>query len=123
MDREIEFIAWNKQTQQLVDLKKITPLALGIDADGVFIPFVDYIIPLQYTGIKDCKGNKIFEASLVKDDGGFIWIVKYIDGAFWFVNPADPTNRNTYDWLVDNKEWEGTEVAGHFFTHPDLVKP
>lgn len=39
--------------------------------------------PMQYTGLLDIKGNKIFNKDLIKDDENFIWEVFYKQGAFY----------------------------------------
>jgi uncharacterized phage protein (TIGR01671 family) len=64
--REIKFRAWNIVTKTMIDLKKITPLALDIDTNGLFIPFSDGLIIMQYTGLKDINGKEIFENDVVK---------------------------------------------------------
>ena len=64
--REIKFRAWNKNTKQMIDLKAITPLALDISANGIFLPFRDDLILMQYTGLKDKNGQEIYEGDIVK---------------------------------------------------------
>lgn len=64
--REIKFRAFNIVTQTMIDLKKITPFALDIDTDGLFIPFSDGLIIEQFTGLHDRNGNEIYEGDIVK---------------------------------------------------------
>lgn len=65
--RPIEFRAWNKKTKKMIDLKKATPLAVG-SFDGIFIPFHDDLEIMQFTGMLDRNGKKIFEGDIVEVD-------------------------------------------------------
>ena len=90
--REIEFRAWNIVTKTMIDLKKITPLALGIDTDGLFIPFSDGLILMQYTGLKDKNGVKDWIDDIVEAKVGQITYRRRIfqadSGAFCIKLPS-----------------------------------
>jgi uncharacterized phage protein (TIGR01671 family) len=68
--REIKFRAWAINSKKIVDLKKITPLACDPGllkyGDGLFIPFREDIILMQYTGLKDKNGIEIYEGDIVE---------------------------------------------------------
>ena len=64
--REIKFRAWHQDTKKMLDLKKMTPLALSpsLDQDGLYIPFIKDLPLMQYTGIKDKDGVEIYEGDI-----------------------------------------------------------
>lgn len=63
--RAIEFRAFNRHTKTMVDLKAITPLAVSVDQDGLFIPFNDEWPLMQFTGLVGRDGVKIFESDRI----------------------------------------------------------
>jgi uncharacterized phage protein (TIGR01671 family) len=125
MDREIKFRAWNKTMGIMVDLQKLTPLATEID--GLFIPKSDDIIPLQYTGLKDCKRNEIYEGDIVKynhsypsfsTDLKYTAIVKYELNEFHsrFIFKPVRCDDFVHDMLFSN-----CEIIGNIFENPELL--
>lgn len=63
--REIKFRIWNPLVKQMQDARENTPVMLGMDISGIYIP--DTTLPvMQYTGLKDCKGKEIYEGDIVE---------------------------------------------------------
>lgn len=67
IQRQIKFRAWATQAKKMVDLKLITPLALdkGIldNGDGLFIPFREDIILMQFAGMEMAVKTDGFDAT------------------------------------------------------------
>lgn len=75
MSREIKFRAWNKEIGKMVDLQAITPLALDATMNsqlalkggyGIFIPILEELDIMQYTGLKDTQGKEIYEGDILE---------------------------------------------------------
>ena len=126
-NRVIKFRAWNVATRVMVDLKKITPLALNIDTNGLFIPFSDGLPLMQYTGLKDKNGKEIYEGDIITGN------TSYENGN----DDYDWTNENpcVVQWhekatgffpLTLNSRWrcdlENIEVIGNIYEHAELFK-
>ena len=73
----------------------------------------------QYTGIKDKKGNKIFEGDIVTDYGFFFesGVVSQVDNKWTPTWEEEGEERlsNDKDW------WAHCEVIGNRFDNPELL--
>jgi uncharacterized phage protein (TIGR01671 family) len=74
----------------------------------------------QYTGLKDSKGNRIFEGDILEgadftaEDGGF-GVVSFEDGAF-------EVNGNNITGTFHENYWgKEFEVIGNIYDNPELL--
>ncbi len=122
--RQIKFRAWNKEEKQMVDLYKITPLALesGMSTilslkggSGLFLPFLDEILLMQYTGLKG-----IYEDDIISDNVG-IGRIEYVEKyAAFRVNYFGTTQAKWfYDYL--DSESKTIEIIGNIHENPELL--
>jgi len=116
--REIKFRAWNKRTEKMIDLHAITPLAVDpqvtITNDGLYLPFSDGYILMQYTGLKDSGGVDIYEGDIVKNktDTGTV---------FWHDIRAMFLVDNSATDIAPMDDWDLFEVIGNIWEHSHLL--
>jgi len=115
--REIKFRAWYKYGKKMVDLYKIMPVA-GADhngtMDGLFLPFDNNIILMQYTGLLDKNGKEIYEGDVVDWLGDKFKIIIYCATA-WCV--TETSQQSLYE--IDDTE---IEIIGNIYEHPQLLE-
>ena len=118
--REIEFKAWNVLEKLMTswdDIKFLCRFALGIEE----IFNNNRFIPLQFTGLKDKNGKKIFESDIVKISPGFgcifneaIGVVKYEYASFWLMFKTGSSV------VLDDHNCD-LEVLGNIYENRDLM--
>ncbi|MCK4500902.1 hypothetical protein KAU11_10410 [Candidatus Babeliales bacterium] len=115
--REIKFRAWNKDGKHMIDLNKITPLALDskLEQEGVFVPVNNSLIVMQYTGLKDKDGVEIYEGDIISyGRKGFEAIVKWSEGCCYFEwKQEKPT-------MTAGSPKDYYEVIGNIYENPEL---
>ena len=122
--REIEFRAWYKPSKEMFKVGQIT-LEKGTwnyepdnrEYIGVCVPYQPSFILMQYTGLKDKNGKKIFEGDIVKINdeviAKVIWDNDYL-GYFLYAN--EENSIGTFDY------WGSIEVIGNIYDNPELLK-
>lgn len=122
--REFKFRAWDKERKQLLDVLGIEIMNkqcwvqdyVELDNGNTrLIDFKDCEI-MQYTGLKDDKGNEIYEGDILKSDDIIIGKVTYWMGHYVIVNKYDDSNflSNTIDYNVF--------IVGNIYENPELME-
>ena len=125
MSREIKFRMWNEITKTMMDLQKITPLAIDMDTDGLFIPFCGMPL-MQFTGLRDRCSRPIFEGDIVDS---------YKEGKYEFraiveydtVNPCFTLHRKPERYSSDYEydfvlcDMRTLHVIGNIYENPELL--
>ncbi len=129
--RPIEFRAKRVKDDSSVNAGRWVHGSLVRSLDGMFIygyqvrcmVKVDPNTVCEYSGLKDVKGNKLYEGDIVaiKDTGdGFysqIGTIEFVDYGFQYVMRKNIDNKRVYAWLTDGE----FELIGNVFDNPELL--
>jgi len=72
---------------------------------------------MQYTGLRDANGDKIFEGDLMQDSIGLVGEVSFKNGAFGVV-----LSGNSF-WDFNNSIDPFNRVIGNIYLNPKLLNP
>ena len=121
-----KFRAWDEDSQKMNGNVEIY---IAKDKTIEVRPKDDKTILMQYTGLKDKKGEEIFEGDVVKcytvteeDECEYVGVVRFKDFSFVIVDKKD-----TYDPLWNYKggfvaEETEIEIIGDIYRNPELLR-
>jgi uncharacterized phage protein (TIGR01671 family) len=121
MSREIEFRAWHTRDNCFCNSLTLGQVSLiGIDIHSIY---GGDIILMQYTGIKDKNGKKIFEGDIVKEIESeyttYIGSVMFSGGSFRF------EYRSGYYKQLSSKDirqLHTSEIIGNIYENSELLE-
>lgn len=119
--REIKVKFWNGKkmsaSYELLDLlyegvpSEIADIEGGLNTNPKFL---EKIVTLEFTGLKDNNGKEIWESDLVKYKDR-TWMVKYYQNGFYLFE-KDSACADFDSW------WNETEVIGNIYENKELLK-
>lgn len=126
--RIIKFRAWNKETRIMIDLYKITPLALSdtFNGDGLFLPFRDKLVLMQFTGLYDRHGKEIYEGDILQWDNGYDHcayrsVVEFEDGKFISKRERIGIKEEIKEYSESGTAYDFI-VVGNIYENPELAE-
>lgn len=110
----IDFRVWDKDLSNMEEVHLIDFVRNEVKTIGNPPCDTSYFKVMQYTGLDDGKGTKIYEGDILKDVDGIIGIVEIEEG-------------NTYwNWLnistLLSESHDVLEVIGNFYQSPELLE-
>ncbi len=134
MKRELEFKGWNTKTKEMYSSAELVKDELTLLTDGRFINvsgaahtlsrIYEHIIPLQYLGASDSKGNRLFEGDIIEADltvagNGLelvIGVIEYTEYEYVIVTNLD-------DWPVASLAlMTSCTILGNMYQNPELME-
>ena len=133
--REIKFRAWHKEQEKMYSAEEMGRDQLTLMPDGrgfanisgkdTGLSRIDdgrRMIPLQYTGLKDSKGQEIYEGDKIHT-GGLDCVVVWNQNTCSFrLTRAGKQTRIPQDTPLDINHIPQLEVIGNIWETPALVK-
>ncbi|EJL9733864.1 hypothetical protein NNE14_000678 [Listeria monocytogenes] len=114
--REIEFRAWDKEVKEMDYNPSVIEIWQNKPINEQFrLESEEKLVWMQYTGLKDKNGKKIFEGDIGWDEHNECYgVVKFEEGKFLYVweNIAEDL------WEVA----DGIEIYGNIHGNPDLLE-
>ena len=113
MKREIKFRFWSKKKKKMLngehDITKGTPM-------------IGDFIWLQYTGLKDIRGNNVYEGDVIYNtDTNYYCEVKFVNGCFIAVYPKGTLQTNEHSFLLSETLSNLYCVKGNIYENPELI--
>ena len=133
--RELRFRAWHKINKTMGDVASLTrewqteyTLIKYEGKDLVTAYKTNELEIIQYTGLKDKNGKKIYEGDILEIDGGGSETskgeVSFKDGCFIFKADWINVYKGNYPELkaYTDKSFCEVEIIGNIYQNPDLLK-
>lgn len=122
--KKIEFRAWLKE--QKVMKNNVSIHCGNVWTGYCWIPLNDNVELMQYVGLKDKNGKKIFEGDIVKDEKGRLFVIEYKFGGFNLAPLMYFNDEFSWNPLGDMQTagflQESCEVVGNIWENFELLE-
>ncbi|AXO94305.1 hypothetical protein MCCC1A01412_27005 [Bacillus anthracis] len=128
----VEFRAWEKEEKKMYHNVGLVGTLIILEHEQSGYDFCELDLTLydqlddkydlmQYTGLKDKNGKKIFGGDILKDLDELPFYVEYSEklGAFCFVDKFDSYGETKY--TTKDLHWEDLELVGNIYENPELL--
>ena len=116
--REIRFRAWDEKKKIMKSGKSLKELCIRA-RDGGFKHWDDSVPIMQYTGLKDKNGKKIYEGDIIK----FIWKAYLNNGVIRFNSKLARFDTVDYNGdIILNEVADYGEVIGNIYENSKLLE-
>jgi uncharacterized phage protein (TIGR01671 family) len=126
--REIEFRAWHKEAEFMFDVYGLSSTAVEEKRNGIsYIYSRKNVVLMQYTGLKDKNGKKIYEGDIIriretKEDNWEIYVVKYYGDEGYPAFDTDPQINCDCNGLSYAMAACEVEIIGNIHDSPSLLE-
>jgi hypothetical protein len=123
---KIRYKAWNEKEGVMIDLKEITPPLLSVEGvDGIFIPFIEHIVILQYIGLRDRGGNEWCQRDIIDKPGGPTFVIDYDNRCAMFngfYSNTDGSYDDSYEGNLGDLIKSGYVRIGNIYENLELLR-
>jgi len=109
--REIKFRAWEENGENMIH-----PDEVGDHTLNSLTEELPYIL-MQYTGLRDCNGKRIYEGDIISGSWETVFQVFYCENHLQFRAKSKNTEREIDYYGIDK-----LEVIGNIHENKDLIK-
>ena len=125
--KEIKYRAWDTTRKKMWSPEEMGEDELTINPDGSgFVnvhgentklsQYMDHLIPLQFTGLKDKAGKEIYEGDVVRNNwNGSVEAIQDIRSIDWLLSDGFLAGQENDDALLD------AEIIGNIHENPELI--
>lgn len=113
MSREIKFRAWGPNSKHMWCWEGLIELIRELGDNGEKIV-------MQYTGLKDKNGKKIYESDVL--DEKYKWCVKWCAGGWWGLMPNGRGERLHTLIIKRGRAGVPVEVIGNIYENTELLE-